>query len=187
MFSVQRQVVVDRARRSRVEHDVLEHGAEALASRRRSRARLSALSLRRLGVAAALEVEDAVGRSSRARRRRSAAAPDRCESVVLPVPERPKNSATSPSAPILAEQCIGSTPCERGVEVEQREHRLLDLAGIGGAGDQDDVARVMSSAMTVLGAGAVARRIGGEARAGAGSSTPAGRAGAGSAGSAGCG
>ena len=32
-------------------------------------------------------------------------------SVVLPVPDRPKNSATSPcSRPILALQCIGSTP-----------------------------------------------------------------------------
>ena len=30
--------------------------------------------------------------------------------MVLPVPDRPKNSATSPSPPILALQCIGSTP-----------------------------------------------------------------------------
>ena len=28
----------------------------------------------------------------------------------MPVPDRPKNSATSPSAPMLALQCIGSTP-----------------------------------------------------------------------------
>ena len=37
----------------------------------------------------------------------------RCESVervVLPVPERPKKTATRPSAPTLAEQCIDSTP-----------------------------------------------------------------------------
>ena len=32
------------------------------------------------------------------------------ESVVLPVPERPKKIATSPSAPTFAEQCIGKTP-----------------------------------------------------------------------------
>jgi hypothetical protein len=32
------------------------------------------------------------------------------ESVVLPVPERPKNTAVSPSGPIFAEQCIGITP-----------------------------------------------------------------------------
>ena len=31
------------------------------------------------------------------------------ESVVLPVPERPKNSVTFPSSPTLAAQCIGST------------------------------------------------------------------------------
>ena len=32
------------------------------------------------------------------------------ERVVLPVPERPKNRATSASLPTLAEQCIGNTP-----------------------------------------------------------------------------
>ena len=32
------------------------------------------------------------------------------DSVVLPVPDRPKNTAVSPSSPMLAEQCIGSTP-----------------------------------------------------------------------------
>ena len=32
------------------------------------------------------------------------------ESVVFPVPERPKKRATSPSSPTLAEQCMGSTP-----------------------------------------------------------------------------
>ena len=33
------------------------------------------------------------------------------DSVVLPVPLRPKKIALLPSAPILAEQCIGITPC----------------------------------------------------------------------------
>ena len=32
------------------------------------------------------------------------------DSVVLPVPERPKNTATRSSSPTLAEQCIESTP-----------------------------------------------------------------------------
>ena len=32
------------------------------------------------------------------------------DSVVFPVPERPKNNATSPPFPTLAEQCIGNTP-----------------------------------------------------------------------------
>src|SRR5215212_6215018 len=32
------------------------------------------------------------------------------ESVVLPVPDKPKNNAVLPSLPTLAEQCIGKTP-----------------------------------------------------------------------------
>ena len=32
------------------------------------------------------------------------------DSVVLPVPDRPKKSAVSPVAPMLAEQCMESTP-----------------------------------------------------------------------------
>ncbi len=36
------------------------------------------------------------------------------ESVVLPVPERPKKSATSSLSPMFAEQCIGKTPCSVG-------------------------------------------------------------------------
>jgi len=32
------------------------------------------------------------------------------ESVVFPVPDKPKKIAVCPSLPILAEQCIGSTP-----------------------------------------------------------------------------
>ena len=35
--------------------------------------------------------------------------PGSAESVVLPVPESPKNSAVTPSAPTLAEQCMGKT------------------------------------------------------------------------------
>ena len=31
--------------------------------------------------------------------------------VVFPVPDRPKNTAESPSLPMLAEQCMGNTPC----------------------------------------------------------------------------
>ena len=33
------------------------------------------------------------------------------DSVVLPVPDRPKKIAVSPSGPMLAEQCIGMMPC----------------------------------------------------------------------------
>ena len=32
------------------------------------------------------------------------------DSVVLPVPESPKKTATRPSSPTFAEQCIGRTP-----------------------------------------------------------------------------
>src|SRR3546814_8889222 len=49
------------------------------------------------------------------------------ESVVLPVPDRPKKIAVSPSAPMLAEQCIGMTPCGgrtklRTVKTRSEEH-----------------------------------------------------------------
>jgi hypothetical protein len=33
------------------------------------------------------------------------------DSVVLPVPDRPKKIAVSPAGPTLAEQCIGMTDC----------------------------------------------------------------------------
>src|SRR5215213_1520418 len=36
------------------------------------------------------------------------------EMVVLPVPESPKNRATSSASPTLAEQCMGRTPCSTG-------------------------------------------------------------------------
>src|SRR5690606_41422368 len=37
------------------------------------------------------------------------------ESVVFPVPERPKKIAVSPSSPILAEQCIGKVFLSTGI------------------------------------------------------------------------
>ncbi len=58
------------------------------------------------------------------------------ESVVLPVPDRPKKIAASPLGPTFAEQCIGSTSLGRQHVVEIAEHRLLDLAGVFGAADQ---------------------------------------------------
>ena len=62
------------------------------------------------------------------------------DSVVLPVPDRPKNSAESPCGPTLAEQCIGTTFSRRQIEIERGEHRLLHFAGIRGAADQHDLA-----------------------------------------------
>jgi hypothetical protein len=144
-----------------VDCDVLEHRAEALRHRENLGLRFR-IELCGLGVAAAFEVEDAVVLqpcSSSPIRARCGSV----ESVVLPVPDRPKNSAVLPSAPILAEQCMGRMPLIRRVVVEQREHRLLDLAGIGGAADQDDVARHVERDHH-LGPRAVAGRIGLEAR-----------------------
>ena len=60
----------------------------------------------RLGVAAALEVEQPFGPqpcSSSPMRQRSGSA----ESVVLPVPESPKKIAGSPSRPTFTDECIG--------------------------------------------------------------------------------
>ena len=124
-----------RSRRPLVDGHVLEHRPER--ARRRVDLRLG---LRRepdhLRVAAALEVEDAGRRPSRARRRRSAARSGSAESVVLPVPESPKKIATSPSSPTFAEQCIGNTPSSGSRSFITREDRLLDLARVEGAADQ---------------------------------------------------
>ena len=57
------------------------------------------------------------------------------DSVVLPVPDRPKNSATSPSAPLLAEH--REDPLLRQEISQQREHRLFDFAGIERAADEN--------------------------------------------------
>src|SRR5208283_4882007 len=56
--------------------------------------------------------------------------PGSAESVVLPVPERPKKIAVSPSLPVLAEQCIAMT-C--GVSLEGRQ---IDDGQIGNKGRQ---------------------------------------------------
>ena len=95
-------------RESRVHGHVFQHGAEADGV-----PDLRLLFLGEpdaLGIAAAFEIEDAAGRSSRARRRRSGGAGGSAERVVLPVPDSPKKSATSPAAPTFAEQCMGNIP-----------------------------------------------------------------------------
>src|SRR2546425_1743047 len=50
------------------------------------------------------------------------------ESVVFPVPERPKNSAQSPGLPTLAEQCIGRTPFRGSRRSEEHTSELQSLA-----------------------------------------------------------
>ena len=58
------------------------------------------------------------------------------DSVVLPVPDRPKKSAVSPSSPMFAEQCIEQHALQRQRVVEDREDRLLDFAGVVRAADE---------------------------------------------------
>ena len=94
-----------------------------------------------LGVAAAFEVEDRGVRPAMLVVADQRAARDRPTSVVLPVPERPKKIAVSPFGPMFAEQCIGMTPCARQQVVQDAEDRLLHLAGIGRAADQDQLLR----------------------------------------------
>ena len=60
------------------------------------------------------------------------------DSVVLPVPERPKKRATSPSAPTLAEQCIDRDAALRQQVVEDREDGFLDLPAVRGAANDDE-------------------------------------------------
>jgi len=90
----------------RIQNHVFQHGAKLDGVEDLRLAFM--LEVDALRVAATLEIEHAVDVqpcSSSPTRRRSGSA----ERVVLPVPERPKNSATLPSAPTLAEQCMGST------------------------------------------------------------------------------
>ena len=69
------------------------------------------------------------------------------------------------SGPILAEQCIGMMPLRRQEEVEEAEDRLLHLAGIGRAADQDQLLREvdrdhrLAAAAVALGIGAEARQV----------------------------
>ena len=85
------------------------------------------------------------------------------ESVVLPVPERPKKSATSPVCADVRRAVHRHDASERQQVVQDAEDRLLDLARVARAGDEheplgeverDDASR----------AGAVARGIGLERR-----------------------
>src|SRR5437588_744758 len=51
------------------------------------------------------------------------------ESVVLPVPDRPKKIAQSPFGPTLAEQCIGSTSrIGAGIEILHEQFAALQIS-----------------------------------------------------------
>ena len=63
------------------------------------------------------------------------------ESVVFPVPESPKKTATRPSSPMFAEQCIGRTPSSGSPSFIRVKVPLLDFAGVEGPADQHLAAR----------------------------------------------
>ena len=79
------------------------------------------------------------------------------------MPESPKKIATSPASPTFAEQCIGKAPKSGSRSFIAREDRLLDLAGVGGAADQDLALRRMERDERAR-AGAVLGRVGLERR-----------------------
>ena len=62
------------------------------------------------------------------------------ESVVLPVPDRPKNSADVAVRADIGRAVHRHHALRRQIEVERGEHRLLHLAGVGRAADQHDLA-----------------------------------------------
>ena len=131
-------VVVGNAR-LRIEHHVLQHGAEAVGGVPDHR--LGFLrELDGLGVAAALEIEDAVRDPSRVSSSPISVRFGSAESVVLPVPDRPKNSALSPSVTDIGRAVHRHDVLRRQIEVERGEHRLLHLARVGRAADQHDLA-----------------------------------------------
>ena len=83
------------------------------------------------------------------------------ESVVLPVPERPKNSDTSPASPSFAEQCMESTPRLGHQVVHHREDALFHFAGVFGAQD-DEFASLQADIDAGAGGHLVRVRIGGK-------------------------
>ena len=62
------------------------------------------------------------------------------DSVVLPVPDRPKNSALSAVLADVGRAMHRHHALRRQVEVQRGEHRLLHLARVGRAADQHDLA-----------------------------------------------
>ena len=135
VFSVIRSESRSSSRVTAVEVDVLEDRAEA--ARRGEDVRLvHRRQADRLGVAAALEVEHAVGAPAVlvvADEARSGSA----ERVVLPVPERPKKTAASPSRADVDRRVHRQRALVGQEVVHDRERRLLDLAGVLGADDDD--------------------------------------------------
>jgi hypothetical protein len=108
VFSVSFSSLRSRARDGIVDH-VLEDRPEAPRGREDLRLGVGR-EADHLGVAAVLEVEHARGAPAVLVVADEAARRVGAESVVFPVPERPKKIAESPVAPTFAEQCIARTP-----------------------------------------------------------------------------
>ena len=100
-----------------------------------------------LGIAAAFEVEDAILATSHARHRRSGGAGS-ADSVVLPVPESPKNSAVSPCSSHIRRAMHRHDALQRQHIVEHAEHRLLHFPRVGSS-PIGTMPALMSQAMTV--------------------------------------
>ncbi len=89
------------------------------------------------------------------------------DSVVLPVPERPKNSAAVAVGADVGRAVHRHDVLGRQIEVERGEHRLLHLAGVGRAADQHDLTGEIDrhhgvgalAAAVTLGVGAERRQV----------------------------
>ena len=144
-----------------IDDDVLQHRRETV--RGGPDLRLSGFRQPdRLRVAAALEIEDAVVRPAvlvvaQQFARGSA------ESVVLPVPERPKKTASFAVLADIRRAVHGHDVLARQNVVQEREHAFLDLAGVARAADEDDALREVARDDR-LGARAVVERRSAEAR-----------------------
>ena len=131
-------VIVVRDARQRIEHHVLQHGAEAVGGVPDLRLGL-VRQLDAFGVAAALEVEDAVRapavlviadqRAVRIGRERGLAGAGQAE-----------EQRTVAVRADIGRAMHRHDVFRRQIEIERGEHRLLHLAGIGTAADQYDLA-----------------------------------------------
>ncbi len=137
MFSVLEFVVEVRNARLRIEHHIFQHRAEPVGGG----IDLGLRFLRELdafGVAAALEIEHPVGSPpvlvvadqdavgiGRQRRLAGAGEPEEQRNVAVPAD--------------IGRAMHGHDALRRQIEIERGEDRLLDLAGIGGVSDQNDL------------------------------------------------
>ena len=153
-------VEIDLAR-DRVHHDVLEHRAEALRGREDLRLGLGR-EADRLGVAAALEIEDAVLRPAVLVIADQGAVGIGGEGGLAGAGEAEEDRRVVLGADI-GRAVHGNHALRRQGVVQIGEDRFLHLAGIGGAADQHDLAREVDRD-DGLAAAAMAGRIGLEAR-----------------------